>query len=133
MTFSTDLNVLHDDVVRRSKEEGQQGYRAKLLQGYNFVLQFPADTIDLPFNEVLHANIFYVSALSPELMRLWARHRASDPLLGHSKVSLLDPFYMHYHNLESVISQELISNYLFSCMISTHPQKDTFLLPYCDK
>jgi hypothetical protein len=31
MTLSTDLNVLHDDVVRRSKEEGQQGYRAKVL------------------------------------------------------------------------------------------------------
>lgn len=118
-------------MVYKSKD-GQHGYTAKVIEGYNFVQEFPADKIDLAFNVVIHANIFYVSAVSPEIMRLWALHRASGPQLRQSNVALPDPFYMHCHNMESTTSQDLISNYLFRCMIMNLPHKDTFLVPYCN-
>jgi hypothetical protein len=104
-----------------------------VIEGYSFVQESPADRIDLAFNEVIHANIFSVSAVSPELMRLWVLHRATDPLLPHGKVSLPDPFYMHCHNLETTEGQEVISDYLFPFFIVNHPHADTFLVPYCDK
>ena len=64
---------IHTHVVDQSKK-GQHGYTAKVIEGYSFVQESLLDRIDLAFNEVIHANISSVSAVSPELMRLWVLH-----------------------------------------------------------
>ena len=104
-----------------------------MIEGYSFVEEYPTDRIDLAFSEAIETNIFSVSVVSPELLRLWVHHRATDPLLPHGKVSLPNPFYMHCHNLETTGGQEVISSYLFPFFIVNHPHTDTFLVPYCDK
>jgi hypothetical protein len=78
-TLSIDLQVLHANVVDKPKE-GQHGYTAKVIEGYSFVQEFPADKIDLTFNDVIHANIFSVSAVSLELIEaLGTLSRYSSP------------------------------------------------------
>lgn len=92
-----------------------------MIEGYGFVQESPADRIDLAFNEAIHANIFCVSAVFPELMIFWVLHQAIDTLFPHGNVSLPDPFYMHYHNLETIEGEQVISDYLFLFfVVNTH-------------
>ena len=124
-TLSIELHLLHVVVVARSKE-GDMCYKAKVIERVHFVDESTMDKIYLHFNEVIYANIFYVSTVSPSFMRLWALDQASDCQVRHSNVAIVDPYHMHWHNMESTYGQKLIADYLFLCMIVNRTQKDTY-------
>ena len=128
-TFPHEVQLLHNDVVTRSKG-GEQCYTFKVANGIGFNDFFPADKIYLDFEHAIHGNIFYVSPVCPSLMRLWELYQARDPLMHNSEIALLDPYHMNVNNVECEEGQEIIMDYLYQSMCVNYPKKDTFLVPY---
>lgn len=124
-----EAQLLHNEVVPRSGK-GEIYYTATVTEGIGFVIAFPADKIYLWFENVVNDNIFYVDVVRPSLMRLWSLWHATNPLVQNKEVAFLDPYHMHFANVDSDKGQRDIATYLHQTILDSPRHKDNFLVPY---
>ena len=128
-TLSIEIQLLHKDVVATSGKS-EMYYTANVIDNLGFVNAFPADKISFAFDSVVNDNIFYVDVIKPSIMRLWSLGHATNPLLQNEEVGFLEPYLMHWFNVNSDKGQHLMMNYLHKTILHSPRHKHNFIVPY---
>ena len=110
--LSVKIQILHKDIVVRLGM-GEMYYTANVIEGLGFVDEYLADKIYLVFESVV----------KPSLMRLWSLWHATNPLLQNEEVGFLDPYLMHWANVDSDKGQRLITTYLHKTILHSPQHK----------
>ena len=127
--LSVEIQLLHKGVVARSGK-GEMYYTTNVIESLGYVDEYPADKIYLGFDIVINDNIFYVDLIKPSLMRLWSLWHATNPLLQNEEVGFLEPYLMHWFNVNSDKGQRLIMTYLHKTILHSPRHKHNFIVPY---